>query len=132
MPASLLPAYSAIAFRRGIPFSGTRRKSVSQSDSSPPFLTLGTIPVGLGPEGIALASELRRGFVACSRSNSVAVFDMDTLQTLTEVPVGKEPIGLVYDSVSQRVFTSDARADQVSVVDAKTLEVLGQIPVQAY
>src|SRR5258706_16438718 len=80
-----------------------RRNFLSNPDPSPSFPSLGSIPVGLGPEGIALAPELRRGFVACPRGNSVTVFDMDSLQPLAEVPVSKEPIGLVYDSVSKRV-----------------------------
>ena len=41
--------------------------------TSDDFPTRGAIPVGYGPEGIAVDGEVRRGYVACARSDSVAL-----------------------------------------------------------
>ena len=70
--------------------------------------------------------------MACARSDSVAVFDLDSREVVTQVPVGREPIGLVHDREGGRVFSTDARSDVVSVIDTKTLKVVKQIPVQHY
>ena len=100
--------------------------------TSDSFPAQGAIPVGYGPEGIAVDGESRRGYVACARSDSVAVFDLDSREVVTQVPVGREPIGLVHDKQGGHVFTTDARSDVVSVIDTATLKTIKQIPVQHY
>src|SRR5262245_19637989 len=101
-------------------------------ETSGSFPARKAIPVGYGPEGIAVDGQGRRGYVACARANSVAVFDLDSNEMVSQVPVGREPIGLVHDRDGGRVFTTDARSDVVSVVDTKTLKVVKQVPVQHY
>ena len=70
--------------------------------------------------------------MACSRSNWLAVIDMDTLQVEATVAVGTEPIAVVHDPVRDRIFTTDARTSTLSVVDGATLELIGQVAVGAY
>ena len=101
-------------------------------DVTESFPSGGAIPVGYGPEGIALDGEARRGHVACARANTVAIFDLDSQEVLGQVPVGQEPIGLVYDKQTGRVFTTDSRSDISTVVDVHKMEVVAQIPVQHY
>jgi len=79
-------------------------------ETSDSFPAQSAIPVGYGPEGIAVDGQARRGYVACARANSVAVFDLDSREVVTQVPVGREPIGLVHDRDGGRVFSTDARA----------------------
>jgi len=40
---------------------------------------LGEVPVGLDPEGVVVDRERGRAYVACSRSNAVAVVDLATM-----------------------------------------------------
>jgi len=97
--------------------------------TSDSFPAQGAIPVGYGPEGIAVDGEGRRGYVACARSDSVAVFDLDSREVVTQVPVGREPIGLVHDKQGGHVFTTDARSDVVSVIDTAKNVRIKDIPV---
>ena len=117
---------------RPVGFQPRLRPQGERMATSDSFPTRGAIPVGYGPEGIAVDGEARRGYVACARSGSVAVFDLDSREVVAQVPVGQEPIGLVHDKQGGHVFTTDARSDVVSVVDTATLKTVKQIPVQHY
>jgi YVTN family beta-propeller protein len=91
---------------------------------------LGTIPDTQGVHGVALAPDLHRGFTSNGRSDSVTVFDIDTLKTIQEVKVpAHNPDCIVYDSVGRHVFTFNGRSKDVTVLDATTLAVVATIPV---
>ena len=60
----------------------------------------------------------RRAFVACSRSDAVAVLRLDGDPAPWQAPVGREPIPVIYDGPTRRVFVADARSDTVTVLDA--------------
>ncbi len=52
----------------------------------------GTIPNTAGVHGIAFAPALKRGFTSNGRTDTVSVFELDTLRVIREVPVsGKKP-----------------------------------------
>ncbi|MGH9047436.1 MAG: YncE family protein, partial [Acidimicrobiales bacterium] len=93
---------------------------------------LGEVEVGLDPEGIAVHRETGLAYVACSRSNAVAIVDTETLQKLGSIPVGGEPIDIAIDHVTDRVFTADARSDQVSVIDPEKRRVVATVGVGCY
>lgn len=93
---------------------------------------LGEVEVGLDPEGIAVHRDTGLAYVACSRSNAVAVVDLSSLRKLGTIPVGGEPIDIAVDHVTNRVFTADARSDQVSVIDIDRGEVVATIGVGCY
>ncbi|MGH9089501.1 MAG: YncE family protein [Acidimicrobiales bacterium] len=97
-----------------------------------PYRLLGEVPVGLDPEGIAVHRRTGMAYVSCSRSNAVAVVDIDRLALVAEVPVGIEPIDIAIDHQHDRVFTADARSDRVTVIDAATNQVTATIPVGSY
>jgi YVTN family beta-propeller protein len=96
------------------------------------FRVVGEVAVGLDPEGIAVREATGLAYVACSRSDAVAVVDVDRLETLVTVPVGGEPIDIVVDEPTGRVITADARSDQLSVIDGDTHQVVATIPVGCY
>lgn len=77
-----------------------------------------------GVHGFAFASELHRGFVSNGRSNTVTVFDLETLRILKQVGVtGTNPDAIVYDAPSQQIFTFNGRSRDITVIDAKRLTV---------
>ena len=52
------------------------------------------IPVGKRPWNMALTPDGKKLYVACGRSNAVAVVDTDTNQKIAEIPVGELPWGV--------------------------------------
>jgi YVTN family beta-propeller protein len=96
------------------------------------YRILGEVAVGLDPEGVAVHRATGRIYVACSRSNAVAVVDPDGLHVVDTIPVGGEPIDIAVDDRSGRVFTADARSDQLSVIDAEAGRVVATVPVGCY
>ena len=89
---------------------------------------VGDIPDTPGVHGIAVATELNRGFISDGGADQVTVFDLKTLKTIGTVKVtGHNPDGIAYDPASQRVFTFNGRSDDSTAIDAKTLKVVGTI-----
>lgn len=89
----------------------------------------GEIPDTPGVHGIAIASELNRGFTSNGRSNNVTIFDLKTLKTIGEVKTGENPDAIQYEPVSGRVFTFNGRSKDATAFDAKTGKVEGTIPL---
>ena len=69
------------------------------------YAVVGDIPDTLGVHGIAIASDLGRGFTSNGRSNDVTIFDLKTLKSLGTVKTDVNPDAILYDPVSKRVFT---------------------------
>jgi len=90
---------------------------------------VGEIPNTQGVHGIALATELGRGFVSDGRSNDVTIFDLKTLKTIGTVPAGTNPDAIVYDPASKRVFTMNGRSKDATAIDAASGKVVATIPL---
>jgi hypothetical protein len=88
---------------------------------------VGDIPDTQGVHGIAVASELNRGFTSNGRSNNVTIFDLKTLKAIGQVATGENPDSIRYDAVSGRVFTFNGRSNNSTAIDAKTGTVAGTI-----
>ena len=88
---------------------------------------VGDIPGTNGVHGIAIASDLGKGFTSNGRDNSVTIFDLKTLQTLGTVPVGTGPDCIIYEPKTQRVFTFNGRSNDATAIDAKTGQVAGTV-----
>ena len=88
---------------------------------------VGDIPDTQGVHGIAVASELNRGFTSNGRSNNVTIFDLKTLKAIGQVATGENPDSIRYDAVSGRVFTFNGRSNNSTAIDAKTGKVAGTI-----
>ncbi|MFD8430402.1 YVTN family beta-propeller repeat protein [Streptomyces coelicoflavus] len=93
---------------------------------------LGHVPVGAGPEAIAVDARFRRAFVACSRDNAVTAVDLDHRTIAWRADVGREPIPIVFDPPTRRLFTADARSNTVTVLDGDTGARLAQLRVGDY
>jgi hypothetical protein len=100
--------------------SHSRQVEVLDEDSGK---SLGIILDTPGAHGIAVASELRRGFVSNGGDNSVTVFDLDTLKTVKKVAVN-DPDFILYDSFSKRVFPI---SEKITVLDAQTGQSAGEV-----
>ena len=83
-----------------------------------------------GGHGVALVPELHRGFASSGKSDTVIVFDLETLKALGEpVAVGKKPDAIIYDPASKHVFAFNGTGESASVIDAGTSKVVATIPL---
>jgi YVTN family beta-propeller protein len=85
---------------------------------------VGTIPGTTGVHGIAIASDLGRGYTSDGGDNDVTVFDLKTLKVLSKVKTGQNPDAIIYEPVSHRVFTFNGRSADATAIDAKTGDVV--------
>jgi DNA-binding beta-propeller fold protein YncE len=88
----------------------------------------GSIPHTLGVHGVAFAPGLKRGFANNSRSNTVTVFELDSLRIVQEVPIsGTAPDSIVYEPQHNYVITGNRESADLSVLDAGTLRVVSKV-----
>ena len=92
---------------------------------------VGDIPDTPGVHGIALAPELKKGFISNGRANTVTIFDLQTLKATGTVMTGENPDAIRYDSISGRVFAFNGRSKSVTVIDAKSGNVVATVPLGA-
>ena len=88
---------------------------------------VGDIPNTPGVHGIAIASELNRGFISNGRGNNVTIFDLKTLKPVGTVQTGENPDSIRYDASSGRVFAFNGRSKSATAIDAKGGTVVGTI-----
>jgi len=91
------------------------------------YEVVGIIPDTQGVHGIAIASDLGRGFTSNGRSNDVTIFDLKTLKTIGTVKTDANPDAIVYDSVSKRVFTFNGRGKNTTAINAADGTVAGTL-----
>ena len=116
----------------GLEASGARL-FISRGDRVDVVETVSGKPVGsiahtLGVHGIAFAPALTRGFTSNGRSDTVSVFELDTLRVLEEVPVsGKKPDAILYEPRHNLLITANGDSANLSVFDAGTLQIVATI-----
>jgi DNA-binding beta-propeller fold protein YncE len=91
------------------------------------YQVVGDIPDTQGVHGIAIASDLGRGFVSDGRANTVTIFDLKTLKTLQTVKTGANPDAIVYEPATKRVFAMDGRGQDTTAINAADGTVAGTV-----
>jgi hypothetical protein len=69
------------------------------------YAVVGDILDTQGVHGVAVASDLGRGFTSNGRANTVTIFDLKTLKSLGTVKTDVNPDAILYESVTKRLFT---------------------------
>ena len=92
--------------------------------------SLGIIPNTMGVHGIALVHSLNKGFTSNGRSNSVTVFDLNTMQVTDSITTGQNPDAIFYDDYSKTIITCNGRSSNISVIDPATDKVVATIDVK--
>jgi DNA-binding beta-propeller fold protein YncE len=90
---------------------------------------LGDIPDTAGVHGVALATDLGKGFTSNGRAGTVTVFDLKDYKTLGTVKVGDNPDSILFEPTTKRVFTFNGRSKEASVIDPEGQKVVGTIPL---
>jgi YVTN family beta-propeller protein len=81
-----------------------------------------------GVHGVALAQDLKRGFTSNGRSNTVTVFDLETLKVVETISIpGDNPDAILYEPKFKRVYCFNGRSGNVTVIDAVNLKVLANV-----
>jgi DNA-binding beta-propeller fold protein YncE len=73
-----------------------------------------------GVHGLAVASELRRGYTSNGRENKAGIVDLETLKTLSKVDTGQNPDGMLYEPGKHEVYMFNGRGRSASVFDAQS------------
>src|SRR6202030_3475409 len=78
--------------------------------------------------GIALATDLGKGFTSNGGANSVTIVDLKTLKPISDIKIsGENPDSIIYDPDTKRVFTFNGRSANSTVIDATTGKVVGTV-----
>ncbi len=80
-----------------------------------------------GVHGLAVASDLKRGFSTNGRENKVSVVDLETLKTLSKVDTGANPDGMLYEPAAQEVYAFNGRGQSATVIDARAGTVVATV-----
>lgn len=88
------------------------------------------IPVGDGPQYVAVNPEGTRAYVGNVISRTVSVIDTTTNRVLTHISVGNGPEGITVSPDGTRVYVCNAHGNTVSVIDTATYQVLTTIQVE--
>jgi hypothetical protein len=91
------------------------------------YAVVGDIPGTQGVHGIAVASDLGRGFTSNGRSNDVTIFDLKTMKSLGTVKTDANPDAITYDPVSKRVFTFNGHGKNTTAINAADGTVAGTL-----
>jgi YVTN family beta-propeller protein len=114
--------------------SDTRRIYVSHATrvvvlDADTFAVAGEISDTQGVHGIAIASDLGRGFTSNGRAGTATIFDLKTLKTIGTVKTGDNPDAIAYEPVSKRVYTFNGRSKDATAINATDGSVVATIPL---
>jgi len=88
------------------------------------------IPATAGVHGVAIAQDLNLGFTSNGKSDTVTVFDLDSLQTLDTIKAtGAAPDVIFYYAPLKRVYSFNGHGGNISVIDAVSRKVIDTIAV---
>ncbi|WP_214070394.1 YncE family protein [Mucilaginibacter sp. dw_454] len=89
---------------------------------------IGTISGMKGVHGIAIVSDLNKGFITDGKGTAVVAFDTKTLQVVKTIAVtGKGPDGIIYDPFSKKIFAFEGDSNAAVVVDPQSLTQVGTV-----
>jgi YVTN family beta-propeller protein len=78
--------------------------------------------------GIALATDLGKGFTSNGDANTVTIVDLKTLKPISDIAIpGKDPDSIIYDPGTKRVFTFNGKSNDSTVIDATSGKVVGTV-----
>jgi YVTN family beta-propeller protein len=89
--------------------------------------TVGSIPDLKRVHGIALVSDVGRGFISDGGADEAVVFDLKTLKVTNHIKTGGNPDCIIYDPASKHIFTMNGKSNDASVIDPAALTVVATI-----
>ncbi len=78
--------------------------------------------------GIALVTDMNKGFTSNGEANTVSVIDLKTLKATNVIAIpGQNPDSIRYDAVTKRIFTFNGKTSDSTVIDAASEKVIGTV-----
>jgi DNA-binding beta-propeller fold protein YncE len=71
-----------------------------------------------GVHGVAIDASSGRGFASNGRTDSIVVFDLQTLAVIDELPAGDNPDAIIFDPLTKHVFAFNHSGGDVTVINA--------------
>lgn len=90
---------------------------------------VGTIRDLNGVHGVAIVPEAGRGYASNGRTDSISIFDLETLMVTGQIPAGDNPDAIIYDPISRQVFAFNHSGGDVTVINAADGNLAGTIEV---
>jgi YVTN family beta-propeller protein len=84
-----------------------------------------TVPVGVGPIGIAITADGRHAYVANNGDGTVSVIDTASLTTLATIAGFNGPVGVAITPSGARAYVTCAGSGTIEVIDTATDSVVG-------
>jgi YVTN family beta-propeller protein len=98
----------------------------------PSTKVVGKISPVAGVHGVAFDLARGLGFTSNGKTNSVSVFDLDTLKVKAEIPLkGEKPDAMVFEARSGKLYVFNGHSDSVDVIDSATLKPVSTIKTSA-
>jgi len=79
--------------------------------------------------GIALVSDLGRGFISDGGADEAVVFDLKTLKVTGHINTGGNPDCILYEPASKHIVTMNGKSSDATVIDPATETVVATIPM---
>lgn len=90
---------------------------------------LRTIPVPLGPQGLAVTPDGHKVYVSSDETSIVSVIDTAADRVVTQIDVGAASRGLAISPDGRMVLVSVWGADEVAIIDTATDRITGRVSV---
>ena len=88
---------------------------------------LGKVEDTPGVHGIAIVTDLHRGFVTDGRSATISVFDTNTFKTIKKLSVADDPDFITYDPKTKRVLVCHGDGKVITAIDPAKETVIGKV-----
>jgi len=92
-------------------------------------MVIGDIADTKGIHGMAIATDLGKGFTSNGGEDTVTVFDLASLKPVGDKikTTGGNPDSIIYDPATKRVFTMNGKSNNATVIDATNGKVVGTV-----
>jgi YVTN family beta-propeller protein len=88
---------------------------------------MATIPLGKGPNQLAVSAHRRHVFMTLHEENAVAIVDAAERKVVKMVPVGRDPNGVAFMPDGNFALVSNTGANDASIIDVFGLSVISTV-----
>ncbi|MEO8886285.1 MAG: YncE family protein [Mucilaginibacter sp.] len=94
--------------------------------------SIGVIKTEKDMHGIAIVSQLGKGYITNGSAASVAVFDLKTFKILAHVPTGMFADGILYDDYSKKVISCNGKSKNMTFIDPATDKAVATVQLTGW
>src|ERR1022692_1961983 len=79
--------------------------------------------------GVAIVTELGRGFISDGDAGEVVIFDLNTLKPIGRAKADNDADSILYDPASKRIFVFNGQPNSATVIDPAKGTVVATLPL---